>query len=127
MAYGAFLLFFATLAALCTALFNYFVPGTGIHMSAGAMLVVCSTGLLLIAVLLVLFLPYRARWRWLLVLLNLGIFLDIIGSGFAGYFLEEPVLMAFLGLALIGWLADLVADPAGSLPAAPRRKRRETA
>jgi hypothetical protein len=44
--------------------------------------------------------------------LVVSIFLDIVGSSIAGYFLESPVIMAAQALALIGWLMQIIGDAA---------------
>lgn len=112
---GIFLL--AVLIALCLVLYDFFTVGSGIEYTIGDLIVICSTALLLCVGALVVFVP-AVPW-WLLLLLNLGILADIIGSGVAGYFLETDFVMALLGVALLAWIALLVTRPrAASAPEA---------
>jgi len=55
---------------------------------------------------------YPGRSRGLQLFLVISIFLDIVGSSIAGYFLESPVIMAAQALALIGWLMQIIGDAA---------------
>lgn len=104
---GIFLL--AVLIALCLVLYDFFTVGSGIEYTIGDLIVICSTALLLCVGAVVVFVP-AVPW-WLLLLLNLGILADIIGSGVAGYFLETDFVMALLGVALLAWIALLVTRP----------------
>lgn len=112
MPYGAFLMLIATLAGLATALYDYLAPNTGITGTIGALLVLCTTFVLLLGILAVT--PLR-RPRWLIGLLNLGIVVDAAGSGFASWLLESHLLTGLLGLTLIGWIIHIIFDPAGGL------------
>jgi hypothetical protein len=90
-----------SLLALVDSLFNYFWTGNGIHGSEGALLVIVSTLLLVLAVGVVL-----NRWgpRWLSVILEVLIVFDFLGTGLAAYFLEAWILLALIALAFIAWL-----------------------
>ena len=104
---GIFLL--AVLIALCLVLYDFFTVGSGIEYTIGDLIVICSTALLLCVGALLVFVP-AVPW-WLLLLLNLAILADIIGSGVAGYFLETDFVMGLLGVALLAWIALLVTRP----------------
>ena len=90
-----------SLLGLIDSLFNYFWTGNGIHGSEGALLVIVSTLLLVLAVGIVL-----NRWgpRWLHVTLEVLVVLDFLGTGLAAYFLEAWILLALMALAFIAWL-----------------------
>jgi len=106
--YGAWLLLVAALIGLAIAIFNYVAPGNGIHGTAGALLVVISTLLMVLAA------GALALWTlpgWLRGTLLTLILLDILGTGFAAYMLEAWWLIAAMALALFGWLVRIAADP----------------
>jgi hypothetical protein len=106
---GAWLLVTSAAAGLCLSLFAYFWPNTGIDGTPGALLVVVSTALLLAAALLMAL--YRAKPRWLHVVLGVSTLLDLIGTGLAAYFLEAYLLIAFMAIGLIGWLWHMILGP----------------
>ena len=106
--YGLWLLTAASLLALIDALFNYVDAGNGIHGTEGALLVVISTALQLIAALLILFNVLRGGWR---ILFEVLILLDLIGTVAAAHFLEAPLLVVLTIIGFIGWLLLLVRPP----------------
>jgi hypothetical protein len=114
--YGLWLLLASSVAGLVTAAIAALDEGNGVAYSGGAYLVLVSTALLLLAALALA--PYDGKWKWLTVSLTILIFLDLVGTAVAAYFLETPVLLAFMVLGLIGWLIYLLVDPAheNSLP-----------
>ena len=84
-----------------------FSQGNGIAFSGGAYLVVCSTILLLIASLIVMLWSSGPGWaRGILLFL---IFLDLLGTGVAAYFLDAYLLLAVMALGFIAWLIVLFA------------------
>lgn len=97
---GLWLLGAATLFGLFDAIFNYFWTGNGIHGSEGALLVVGSTLLQLIATGPLLR-PVRGGLKWLFEVL---ILLDLVGTGLAAYLLEAWILLALTVIALLGFL-----------------------
>ncbi|CAN5468807.1 hypothetical protein BH11PSE4_BH11PSE4_14070 [soil metagenome] len=100
----------AALAALAIALFNYFWTGNGIHGSAGALLVVISSGLIAAAAIALVSTSVSALLSaTLMTLLALG----IIGTAVAAYMLEANVLVGTMALGAIGWIAMLM-QPASS-------------
>lgn len=93
--------------AVIIAAVDTFSQGNGIAFSRGAYLVLCSTILLLTASLIVLL--WGACPGWLRGILLFLIFLDLLGTGVAGYFLEAYVLLAVMALGFIAWLIGLFA------------------
>lgn len=83
---------------LVDALFNYVWSGNGIHGTEGALLVVISTLLMAIAGYLL-----AARWArgGYRLTLEILIFLDLLGTGAAAYFLEAWILLGLMVLGLI--------------------------
>lgn len=109
--FGGLLLVAGAALALCTALAYYLVPHNGIDHTEGALLVVVSSALILAAAVV-------ARWLakgWPATVLHVLIFLGIIGTGLAAYFLEGMVLELLMAVALIGWL--LIVGPGKWMPA----------
>ncbi|HVZ12849.1 MAG TPA: hypothetical protein VG894_00135 [Bauldia sp.] len=113
-AYGArrrfadWILAVAAILGFVEAVLNYFFD-MGIAYSGGALLVVISTFLILAVLVLV-------RWwtsmpRWLGVVLAVLTFLDFIGTGIAGYFLEAYLLVLLMVVALIAWLFAVFMRP----------------
>ena len=107
---GAWLIVIASVIALAICIYDYCSPQTGLVGTGGVVLVAIAAVLMLLAALALKF--YAARPRWLQLVLAVAILLDIIGSGVAGYFLESPVIMAAMVLALIGWLMQVIGDAA---------------
>ena len=90
-------------------IFNFFWPGSGIHGSGGALLVIVASALILAASLLMALDLSAPRS---LQMLTYGLLLlGIIGTGFAGYMLEAYLLVVLMVLALIGWFAHVFAGP----------------
>jgi hypothetical protein len=98
-------------SALCllVALIEYFMPENGVDGTLGALIVVGSTALMLVAAAAV-WLGYARKTLMVLILL------DILGTGFAAYMLEANVLVGFIALASIAWLIGVFA---GGRPRAP--------
>jgi quinoprotein glucose dehydrogenase len=105
---GARILVVAAAVGLAIAIFNYFWRGNGIHGTAGALLVVISSALMVGATCALLF---ADMGRGLRATLTVLIALDILGTGFAAYLLEANWLAAAIAVALIGWIMHLVSDP----------------
>lgn len=96
-------------AGLLLSIFNYVSSGNGIHGTAGALLVVISSALILIVSLLMAI--GALRWRWLRIVVDVLLILGIIGTGFAAYMLEAYWLVALMVLCLIGWLVQVFEAP----------------
>jgi hypothetical protein len=97
---GAWLTAAGAAVGLAAALTDYLRRGSGIDHTAGALLVIVST-LLLLAVGLVL----ASRWPrggLRIVLLVLAI-LDVLGTGVAAVFLHAWALLVLMVVALVGW------------------------
>ncbi len=86
------------------AVFNYLWTGNGIHGSEGALLVVVSTFLMIVAAGLILFGIVRGGLRVLFdILLGLG----VLGTAVAAYFLESWILLVLVILAALAWLVHI--------------------
>lgn len=106
---GAWLLSAAAFIGLGMSIFAFFWPYNGIHGMPGVILVIVTTALMLIASLVIAIWP--GTWRWLKGVLLVLIALDILGTGFAAYMLDDYWLLGAMVLAGIGWIVHLVADP----------------
>jgi hypothetical protein len=103
---GGIALVALSLLALLDSVFNYFSRGNGISGTEGALLVVVSTLLMLIAAILL----ARDMVRgWVRVTFEILIVLDFIGTAAAAYFLNAWLLVAVVALAAIAWLAHVFA------------------
>ncbi|MCE7027080.1 hypothetical protein [Jiella avicenniae] len=106
---GAWLVVAASAIGAVVAAFDVVNVGNGIAFSFGAWLVFASSLLVMCAALILglhLALSGAARGT-LAVLLLLG----ILGTGVAAYFLTAWILLVAMGVALVGWLIHVVADP----------------
>lgn len=112
--YGNWLIVITAIIALILLLIDYFTPHGTIAQSWGALLVVISTALMFIAALLI---ALNAIPRWLVILLQILIILDIVGTGVCAYFLETYVVLLLMVIALIGWIAQLgwTSKPVGAV------------
>lgn len=90
--------------AFLDSLFNYLWTGNGIHGSEGALLVVVSTFLMLVAAVLI-----AARWvrGGLRTLFEILIALDFLGTASAAWLLEAWILFAVVILAALAWVVHL--------------------
>ncbi len=108
--YGIWILLSGALIGLAEAIFDYFYSGNGIHGTAGVVLVIVATALMVLAAGALTLWPAMSRWvRGVLLFL---ILLDIAGTGFAAYMLEAWWLVGAMALALVGWVVHFAADPA---------------
>lgn len=104
---GAWIMAIAGLIAFIVCLADYLTPHGAIAQAWGTLLVVVSTGLMLIAGGL---LALIAMPRWLVVLFEVLLILDIVGTGFCADMLEAPAVLVLMLLALIGWVVHLAVD-----------------
>ena len=102
--YRTWLIAFPAGIGLILSLIAYLTPRGAVAHSWGAVLVVVAMALLCVALLLI---ALTEIPRWFVVLLEVLIVLDIIGTGVAAYFLETYLLLAFMVIALIGWIFHL--------------------
>ena len=99
-------------AGLAISIFDYLQPD-GIGGSAGALLVIVSSALILAASAV----RGLLAARWLQITIRILLLLGVLGTGFAAYMLEAWLLLALMALAMIGWLVSVFAD--GSCAARP--------
>lgn len=104
----------ASALGLIMSLVDYFNPDNGIHGEMGVLVVMGSTALMLIASAAVALGFVGGGVRTTLMVL---ILLDILGTGFAAYMLDDYILLGFMVLALIAWLVAIFS--AGRSRAAP--------
>lgn len=99
---GAWIVLAAAGLGLIVALAGYLLPGNGIDHTEGALLVVGSTALMLVAGLAV----FATSWAPPVVrtVLNWLIALDILCTAFAAYMLESSVLAVLMIVAFVAWL-----------------------
>ncbi len=107
--YGGWLLVAASMFGLASALYYYMAPMTGVAYSPGAALVLVSTALLFAGALVMLL--DHDKPLWLLGFLYVAMFLDILGTGLAAYFLDANWLLGAMVAALIGWCIRAFFDP----------------
>jgi hypothetical protein len=103
--YGAWLIVIASIGAFAVSIYNYNSADSGIAGTPGAMLVVVSTLLLLLAGFI---LGRDMGGGGMRALLGTLCFLGILGTGFAGYLLESSTLVVTMALCLFGWLLRLL-------------------
>ncbi|MEQ9608060.1 MAG: hypothetical protein RLN99_10365 [Kiloniellaceae bacterium] len=112
---GANLLTVAALAGAVVAAVAYFDRGSGIDGTPGALLVIASSTAICLAGLVVIAAALRrGLFHAILVVLLL---LGILGTALAAAMLHSTLLLAMMGLCLLGWLAHLFTRK-GSRPAA---------
>ncbi len=99
---GALLMGLAAIAALALCIYNYMTPFTGIDGTAGALLVIASTALLVLFAL-ALWMSHGGGQALHVFLLAASI-ADIVGTAFAGWMLESHALVALMAVCFIGWL-----------------------
>lgn len=116
---GGWLIAFGAMLGLAVAIYNYVTPvgflspysnvaGTG-----GALLVIASTAIMLVAGLM---LGTGVGNTFLLGFLVIGCLLDALGTGLAAYLLDSLPLVGAMAVCLLGWLS-LVFRPWTSKPA----------
>jgi hypothetical protein len=101
---GAGLILAAGLLGAAAALYDYVTPATGIDHTSGVMLVLASCLLMALAAIGV----SAIRPGVLTGILVFLIFLDILGTGTAAWFLESEVMMAAMAIAVVGVVRRLI-------------------
>ena len=118
---GAWIMAATATVATALSVYNYLTRGTGIDHTPGALLVVISSALILLAALVLALAPSTPRW--VRVVLEILLLLGVLGTALAAYFLEAYALLGLMAVALVGWLvlvlsgsgdARLVPGPARS-------------
>lgn len=104
---GAGLIVIGGLIGAAVSAYYYFVPGANLDGEGGVMLVIISSLLMFAAGLV---LPRISGF--VASLLSILILLDTIGISICGYFLETPILLAAMALALVGWLMRVIGHAA---------------
>ncbi len=104
---GTWAMAVAALASLALSAVNYVAPYNGIHGSAGALLVIVSSALILVGA--VLLAVDRSASRALTATVAVLLLLGILGTGLAAYFLEADMLVALMVVAMAGWLGRALA------------------
>jgi hypothetical protein len=104
---GARLIALASVIGFIVLLFDYFTPHGTIAHQWGTLLVLISTALMVWASG---WIAFGAMPRWLLILFEVLILLDILGTALCAYFLEAPALLVLMVIALIGWIWHLAGD-----------------
>ena len=82
------------------AAYDFYSVASGIDGTGGVELVIAS-GLLMVFGAFMLLILGRGIFAGIFLLLLL---LDVIGTAVAGYFLESPLIMGTMALAMLGWL-----------------------
>lgn len=100
--YGIWLMALASVLALALSIYNYLDRGTGIDHTGGALLVIISSALILLASILLATVPTVPGW--LRSTFTVLLFLGVLGTAAAAYFLETQILIGLMAIALIGWL-----------------------
>lgn len=112
--FGHLLTALATAIGAAFAAYAWATPGSGVDNTGGALLVIGSSILIFLASLLLGLVAGVPRWlRGLLLAL---LFLGVVCTAVAGYFLELDVLVGLMAIALIGWIVAMT----GGLAASPQ-------
>jgi hypothetical protein len=98
---GAWLLAAAAVLGLLLSIYLYLTPSTGVAGTPGAILVIVSTALLLLAALLFI---WDGMPRWLNVIFIILAALDLLGTALAGWMLNSQILAGLMVIGAIGWL-----------------------
>ena len=104
---GALLIAIGAALGLAVSIYNYFSPVgllspySNTAGSAGALLVISSTAIMLVAGLVLATLP---KSRALVLFALFGSLVDILGTGFAAMLLDSTLLLVAMAIAAIGWL-----------------------
>ncbi len=105
---GAWLIALGGLIGAAVSAYYYVVPGYNLDGEHGVLLVIISSLLMLVAGLALV----GRKGGLVAGILVALILLDIIGTGLCAYFLETPVLMAAMALALLGWVMRAISNAA---------------
>lgn len=106
-ALGACLIAASAVVGFIIILIDYVVPHGTIAHQWGTLIVVISTALMIFASA---WTAFGTLPRWLLILFEVLLILDVLGSGVCAYFLEADAVLVFMAIALIGWIWHLAGD-----------------
>lgn len=101
---GAIVILVGAAIGACLALYSYFWPMTGVTGTSGAAVVIVSS-VLLIFDGLVLWIERHGGIFWLALILGA---LGVLGTIAAAWFLHEWLLMAAMGVVVVGLLLALI-------------------
>ena len=101
---GLWLLAAGASAGLLVSVWNYFAVESGIDHSAGALLVIVASLLLLGASVLLAAVPMP---HWMTACFLGLLLLGLAGTAMAAYFLESQTLLLAMALGLAGWALDV--------------------
>lgn len=107
--YGGWLLVAASAIGLLLSIYNCFDDGNGIAHSQGAILVIVSSALVFAASLAMVL--DHDKPAWLAGFFYVSIFLGLVGTALAAYFLLAYWLVALMIVGLVGWLIHIFYDP----------------
>ena len=99
---GAWLLAAAAVLSLAVSIYIYLTPESGVAGTPGAILVMVSTALLLLAALLLI---WDGMPKWLGGVFVVLAALDLIGTALAGWLLNSQILAILMVVGAVGWLA----------------------
>lgn len=99
--YGARIVSGTGLLGAAVSLYNYFSPASGISDTPGALLVVITSALLFLLGFAIG--TPRSRAGGVRRVLSGACLFLILGTGFAAYLLESPVLLALMVVCWLGW------------------------
>jgi len=108
---GAILLLAGALASLLVTLYAYVTPLTGVTGTAGALLVIVASLILILAALVLPALKGRGMRNLARVLILLG----LLGTGFAGLLLHLWTVPVAMAVGLVGLIIDMT-RPARAAP-----------
>ena len=99
---GAWVVVIAAVVGFAVSVANYFNPQSGIAGEPGTILVIASTALLAVFGWLL----SGDGWRgtFFRIFIVVSSFLNIVGTGFAGYLLHSWTLLILMLVGLVGWL-----------------------
>lgn len=98
---GAWLLAAVAVLGLAVSMYIYLTPESGVAGTPGAILVMVSTALLLLAALLLI---WDGMPRWLSVVFVVLAALDLIGTAVAGWMLNSQILAGLMVIGALGWI-----------------------
>jgi hypothetical protein len=99
---GAWLVAVTAIIGFAVSIANYLNPGSGIAGEPGTILVIASTALLAVFGWLLSGDGWRGTFFRIFIIVSS--FLNIAGTGFAGYLLHSWTLLILMSVSFVGWL-----------------------